>query len=176
MRCVVVAAMTMLLLSCMVTPARAETDGRAFEFVARGTVYDAGGNAMASDVWFTLSIISGTFTVHIGMNVGDAQLEDLTVYGSGGTISSMSGPEETYGPSQYSSFYVAQIFSHGNAVSFFSLKSPLIWADVAPGPTDTTDVMAPGTDASASGWTGLAAAVVIALLIISSLLLMDRRR
>jgi hypothetical protein len=156
------------------------------DFVAKGTLYDAVGGVVASDVWFTFDSFMYSYTVNLGTNVkGSSSFMELTSYGSGGSISAMSGPVVEYTAWQVSSFYATAIYSKGVSVSTYTIvgnTTPITLdtgritvgsghlASVAP------TVKMTGPNSSSEGWAGLAAAVLVALVLISSLLLLDRRR
>jgi hypothetical protein len=105
----------------------------------------------------------------------------MTIYGSGGSVSAMSGPVVGYAYYQVESFYATEIYCKGASVSSCVVigEAPPIGnvAHAGPGFTVGSPVQKmKGPNAATPDWVGLAGAVLIALLLIGSLLVVDRKR
>lgn len=182
-----IALLSVLMLSTASFPARAETNGASLELVAKGTVYDAYGAPLASDVWFSLRIMYKSYTMNLGNNsVGAALLYPMTTYGSGGTISNMSGPIGSISENSFHFMNVTQLYRFGANVSSITITVPS-----GGGPIADTDLpfvggslgsgIGPepkltGPNASSTNWVGLAGAVLLAMLLIVGTLAMGRKK
>jgi hypothetical protein len=178
---VAVAMVSMLLFTAMAVPAEANTDGRAFKHIAKGTIYNSTGGVVQSDVWFVIDIFSGSYTMNLGSNVKASNINDLSIYS--GTLDNLDGPLFTLWSWSFSTMTITAMYTYGESVSSYTITPNTAVVVLKPGfgtglgsvGSSPTPKMT-GPNVSDMGWAGLAAAVVIALLLICSLILVDRKR
>jgi hypothetical protein len=123
---VVAAIVSLMVLSVIPSAAQAGTDGTAMKFLAKGTLWDGYGHVRASDVWFTFSISStDPHVLTLGNNSNDVHYMNLRTFGSGGTISNMSGPDEWIEDSWFvAALNITALYEYGVSKISVVLRAP----------------------------------------------------
>ena len=136
----VAAIVSLLVLSIIPSTAQAGTNGTAMKFLAKGTLYDGYGEVRASNVWFTFSITSeDPHILTLGNNSNDVHYANFRSFGSGGTISNMSGPDEWIDDSWFvAAIDITALYEYGVSKSSVTLKAPGGAVVMSPGPSDGT--------------------------------------
>ncbi len=176
------AVVLLMFLSVIPSTAQAGTDGTTMKFLAKGTLYDGYGAVRAGDVWFTFSISStDPHTLTLGDNLNDMHYMNLRTFGSGGTISNMSGPNEFIDDSWFvSRLSITALYEYGVSKNSVTLSAPgggpILSVGNTPNPTTGA---APGLGSHSFVPTDPVLAISFvafaALLLIGSIYLVDRR-
>jgi hypothetical protein len=186
----VIAMLSVFMLSMASVPVQAGTNGASIQLVARGSAFDAYGVPLATDIWFSLQILYKSYTINMGNNSVGTALLTMTTYGSGGTISDMSGPVGSINMDQCRFMNVTQLYRFGLSVSSITITAPTGGTPIADpdmplagsglggtlGDTLVPDPKMTGPNASSTSWAGIAAAVLLATLLIVGLLVLDRKK
>jgi hypothetical protein len=174
---IAVAVMLVMVLSVIPSTAQAGTNGTTMKFLAKGTIYGYQGVLLASDVWFTFSIASvDPHILTLGNNSNDVDYLNFRSFGSGGTISNMSGPDEYIPDFWIADMNITSLYEYGVSKSSVTLKAPGGVVVFSPAPTTHAPTTSgPSSFTPINPVLALAVIFMASFVLIGSVFLLDRR-